>query len=417
MSPRPKARRPVGRELARRRGRRARDRGRRAGRARRGSCTPARGGSRGSPRTRSRSRLAVHPLAPVGEALVQGRAVALEEPVVDGVADEDVVEAERVLAVQSERSDRTSCLPSRASRSASTLIGRTGSATSSRTAEPAKTRPITEAASITGPLLGLELVEAGREQGVDRRRDRDLGDFVCRDPAGVGPLDHALVDHHREQLLDEERVAVRGLDDPLADVLVDADPSPSRLSTIRDASSRESGSSESIVRVGPVRPCGRCSSSSCRARQRMNTGTSVVEATRCSIRSRNVASAQWMSSNDEDERAAARRAPRRSLRVPQKSSSSGNCLWRGRPPRRRARRHRPVGPDERAQASPPRRRSSRRRGSRRPARSDLGERPERDAAAVRAGSGRVSTCAGARRPRRRTHRSAGSCRRPPRPGP
>ena len=52
-----------------------------------------------------------------------------------------------------------------------------------------------------GPLLGLEPVETGREQRVDRRRDRES----ARRRAGLG--------QHRQHLLDEERVPLRGLGD------------------------------------------------------------------------------------------------------------------------------------------------------------------------------------------------------------
>ena len=69
---------------------------RRAARARPGSGTPARGGSRRSRRSSTSS--APCSLEPVGEALVQLGARRLRQRVVGGVADQQVAEAERVVA-------------------------------------------------------------------------------------------------------------------------------------------------------------------------------------------------------------------------------------------------------------------------------------------------------------------------------
>ena len=65
---------------------------------------PARGGSRRSPRTRSAVRR--RRLQPVGEPLVELRAQLLRHCRVGGVADEDVGEAEAVVAGKGERSGR-----------------------------------------------------------------------------------------------------------------------------------------------------------------------------------------------------------------------------------------------------------------------------------------------------------------------
>ena len=66
-----------------------------------------------------------------------------------------------------------------------------------------------------GPLRRVELVEARREQRLERRRHLDL--------AVAGRL------HHRRHLLDEERVAARGAQDPLAHVRVELSPADPRL--------------------------------------------------------------------------------------------------------------------------------------------------------------------------------------------
>ena len=57
-----------------------------------------------------RRAFAVDAVRPLDELLVERRASALEDPVVGGVADEDVVEAKRFLLDRSTESGRTSCL-------------------------------------------------------------------------------------------------------------------------------------------------------------------------------------------------------------------------------------------------------------------------------------------------------------------
>ena len=70
-------------------------------------------------------------------------------------------------------------------------------------------------------LLGAEGVEAGGEQCVDRRRDRDVADRRGCAPGAVLEDDGAVVDEHGEQLLDEQGIAFGSCDDPVADVLVE----------------------------------------------------------------------------------------------------------------------------------------------------------------------------------------------------
>src|SRR5262245_21829222 len=57
-------------------------------------------------------------------------------------------------------------------------------------------------------LRGVQLVESGRQQSLDRRRDLD---FAVRRLA-----------HERQHLLDEQRVALRALEDPGSEPVVDA---------------------------------------------------------------------------------------------------------------------------------------------------------------------------------------------------
>ena len=77
--------------------------------------------------------------------------------------------------------------------------GRGSSGASAARASRWKTWPSTEDA----PLAGVELVEPGREQRLDRRRHRDVA-------AVLGP--------HRHHLLDEEWVAAGRFEDPLAEL-------------------------------------------------------------------------------------------------------------------------------------------------------------------------------------------------------
>ncbi len=56
---------------------------------------------------------------------------------------------------------------------------------------------------------------------MNRRRHRGVGDRGRRDPRTVLEPDHPFVDEHRQELLDEERISLRGSHDPLADLVVE----------------------------------------------------------------------------------------------------------------------------------------------------------------------------------------------------
>ena len=70
-----------------------------------------------------------------------------------------------------------------------------------------------------GSFAGLEPVEAGGEQCVDRRRHGHRGEIARRGPAPVLTDEQTVVDQHRQHLLDEERIALRRLRDALPDLL------------------------------------------------------------------------------------------------------------------------------------------------------------------------------------------------------
>ena len=103
--------------------------GRRAARAPPGSGRPARGDSRGS--RRARPALAVDG-EPVGEALVQLGAGRLRQGLVRGVADQQVAEAERVVAGSCGCSGRRSSLRTRATSRPSTAPPSASAATAPR---------------------------------------------------------------------------------------------------------------------------------------------------------------------------------------------------------------------------------------------------------------------------------------------
>ncbi len=63
------------------------------------------------------------------------------------------------------------------------------------------------------PLHRRELVQAGREQGVDRRWDVHAGHGARRHPATVPVAQGAAVDEHGQELLHEQRVALGRRDD------------------------------------------------------------------------------------------------------------------------------------------------------------------------------------------------------------
>src|SRR6266511_4313662 len=67
-----------------------------------------------------------------------------------------------------------------------------------------------------GALLIAQPVEPSSQQGLDRRRHGYLGQIARGDPASVSALEEAVVDQHRERLLDEERIALGRLGHALA---------------------------------------------------------------------------------------------------------------------------------------------------------------------------------------------------------
>jgi hypothetical protein len=80
-----------------------------------------------------------------------------------------------------------------------------------------------------GSLLAAEPVETGGEQRLDRRRHGEVGEVGARRPATILETQQLRVDQHGDELLDEERIALGGCDDPAARVGVDAGAAEQRL--------------------------------------------------------------------------------------------------------------------------------------------------------------------------------------------
>ena len=72
-----------------------------------------------------------------------------------------------------------------------------------------------------GALIGRESVEPGGKQGVHRGRQRDTAEIADQRPCGSVAAEQPFVDHHREQLLDEQRVALGRRRDPLLRVVIE----------------------------------------------------------------------------------------------------------------------------------------------------------------------------------------------------
>ena len=136
---------------------------------------------------------------PEGEELVQLGAQRFRERVVGGVSDQQVPEAERVLAEEGRAvgADELLADERQQARSHFGLPGRKGLHRPAVERQAFHGAPLEHAA-----LTRLELIEPGREQRLDRRRHCHLG--------------AAAFAQHREHLLDEEWVALGPRPDPFA---------------------------------------------------------------------------------------------------------------------------------------------------------------------------------------------------------
>ena len=195
---------------------------------------------------------------------------------VGGLADQRVREPERVLAgeVGAVRADQLLLHERHQVRRRRPV----GSPSSSASAPTWKLRPWTEACSSTARSPGSS------------RSMRAASTAWMLD--GSAPL--AVLGADRDELLEEERVALGRLDDPLRRAGVHRRRRRALTSLARLGV--ESASSTSSERFGCGAPAGRSSRSSGRARQTSRIGWPLENATRYSSRSSSVGSAQWTSS-------------------------------------------------------------------------------------------------------------------------
>ena len=146
-------------------------------------------------------------VGPVHEPLVQAGACSLQQAVVGGVPDEDVVEpVARVVVQHRGLVDQLTAVERREmSRAGLVAVGR---ASTSGPPTPSNSRPMTDAGSMTARSPCAEAVQPGREQRVDGGRDGDLPDVVGESPVALDLPDGALVDEHRDELFHEQRIAL-----------------------------------------------------------------------------------------------------------------------------------------------------------------------------------------------------------------
>ena len=148
-----------------------------------------------------------HLFEPGRKPFVELRSVCLREPVVGGVADEDVTEPKGVVAIDPPPSGRISSLRVSASSRAATVP------------RSELRRQLGDRAAVEGPahhrrafgrrsLAGLEAVDASGEERRDRQRHVDVGQVPERPPAAVIAHEPAVVDELGDHLLDEQRVSL-----------------------------------------------------------------------------------------------------------------------------------------------------------------------------------------------------------------
>ena len=159
-------------------------------------------------------------LEPLRESLVQLRAAALEDALVGLVADEDVEEAIGTLVAKGRARRRDELLASERCKEATEATARLA------LIQRGDCRRVEDLTHDRGPfqgrpLIGTKAIESSRQQRGDGRRHRDLAQVAGRAPATSDRLDGPVIDEHREHLFDVERVAAGGLDDALLGHVVD----------------------------------------------------------------------------------------------------------------------------------------------------------------------------------------------------
>ena len=147
-------------------------------------------------------------------------------------------------------------------------------------------------------LVAAQPVEPRGEQRLDRRRDGDVGQVAGRRPSDR-PRGRAGRRRSASRASPRRTAALPSAASRMrARASSGSAARPRRFAISSPHSSSESGSSRIVAALNlPPPHAGRRSSSSGRAMQSTRIGASRDQSAMCSIRSRNVGSPQWMSSN------------------------------------------------------------------------------------------------------------------------
>ena len=154
------------------------------------------------------STLSVDAVRPLDEVLMVGRACTLENSLVCGVANEDVVEAKRLLfggtsGVELDELLVRQCAELRFEVVTYVLVDEMAHGVLDEQV-PDHGRGLDH-----GALGRLEVIDSGREQRLNGRRDSHAIDLLGCAPGAAFEADQSLVDQHRQELLDEQRVPFR----------------------------------------------------------------------------------------------------------------------------------------------------------------------------------------------------------------
>ena len=170
-----------------------------------------------------------HALEPVREPLVQLGAPRLRDRLVRRVADQQVPEAEGVLA-RERRARRGGSAPCARAPSGPTARARARPRVRARGPAPTKNVLTDHGRRLEhDALLRREAVEPRGQQRLDRRRDRDGRKSSTATPPAVLADEASVVDQHRERLLDEQRVALGRSGDALDELVGELRPTPRRF--------------------------------------------------------------------------------------------------------------------------------------------------------------------------------------------
>ena len=145
---------------------------------------------------------------------MQVGALLLRHRLIGGVPDQQVAETERVLARELGTIGPDELL-AREREEAGAHVRPDGLRAEGGDGAGVEDLALDGAALDHGTLVGVQSVQARGEQEVDRRWDRHVREVLDGAPRTPFEAKEAVVDQHREHLLDEQRVALRGFEDPV----------------------------------------------------------------------------------------------------------------------------------------------------------------------------------------------------------